>query len=452
MQIILYRPFLHYVSQSCQAGPVDKRTYACAAACVSVSRNVVHITGEMKKRGLLVGAYWFTMYTTFFAILSLIFFVLENPDSATSHDVLRDANEGKETLASLARRSMAADRCTAMLGVCKRSLYRHLFECIAAGLLTSTQGLFDQLPEKLKRSRFNLHPPTKKRHASSPHGIPSVQATRSTPDVTQTITTDPTANMQRASTYPAPVSAAAALKRGSAPYDLSAVRQQLQPPLVDHSYRPGSQHVYLPADIMDMSTPDSTGSSNPSSATQARFTFPQPFDDAAGLPDLSAMMFPSADPFAYPNQPMTTLENKHYNKHETSPFTPPPAQTDHLFAYHDNAAPNNTTVSPYDSLEVQLFGPMPTYMMQGQLPSMGMSAMGGGPVDVGGGMMVMGGEGVDSGGGGVGVPAAAAGGAAGGGGWAQRPVKTGGTPGINMEDIFAEEWAGGWMNQGGRQP
>ncbi len=123
MQIILYRPFLHYVSQSCQAGPVDKRTYACAAACVSVSRNVVHITGEMKKRGLLVGAYWFTMYTTFFAILSLIFFVLENPDSATSHDILRDANEGKETLASLARRSMAADRCTAMLGVCRRPLY-----------------------------------------------------------------------------------------------------------------------------------------------------------------------------------------------------------------------------------------------------------------------------------------------------------------------------------------
>jgi hypothetical protein len=61
------------------------------------------------------------MYTTFFAILSLIFFVLENPDSATSQDILRDANEGKETLASLSQRSMAADRCTVTLAVCNRS-------------------------------------------------------------------------------------------------------------------------------------------------------------------------------------------------------------------------------------------------------------------------------------------------------------------------------------------
>ncbi len=121
VQMMLYRPFLHYVSQSCQTRPVDKRSYACAAAGVSVSRNIVHITGEMKKRGFLIGAYWFSMYTTFFAILSLIFFVLENPDSATSQDILRDANEGKETLASLSQRSMAADRCTVTLAVCNRS-------------------------------------------------------------------------------------------------------------------------------------------------------------------------------------------------------------------------------------------------------------------------------------------------------------------------------------------
>lgn len=57
------------------------------------------------------------MYTTYFAILSLIYFVLENPDSATSKDILKDAREGRDTLAILARRSMAADRCTASLMV-----------------------------------------------------------------------------------------------------------------------------------------------------------------------------------------------------------------------------------------------------------------------------------------------------------------------------------------------
>ena len=66
------------------------------------------------------------MYTTFFAIMTLVFFVLENPSSPTSADILRDVYEGKDTLASFARRSMAADRCTITLKVCLSSLPRHL--------------------------------------------------------------------------------------------------------------------------------------------------------------------------------------------------------------------------------------------------------------------------------------------------------------------------------------
>lgn len=116
-QMMLYRPFLHYVSQTQDSRKVDKRSYACAAACVSVSRNIVHIAVEMKKRGLLGGAYWFSMYTTFFAILSLVFYALENPDNEASQDVLKVAKEGKDTLVSLANRSMAADRCSATLKV-----------------------------------------------------------------------------------------------------------------------------------------------------------------------------------------------------------------------------------------------------------------------------------------------------------------------------------------------
>ena len=119
VQMMLYRPFLHYVSQSYQTSNIDKRSYACAAACVSVSRNIVHITAEMKKRGLLKGAYWFTMYTTFFAILSLIFYVFENTGSPSSQDILKDAMDGKDILASIADYSMAADRCTVTLQVSK---------------------------------------------------------------------------------------------------------------------------------------------------------------------------------------------------------------------------------------------------------------------------------------------------------------------------------------------
>lgn len=118
IEMFLYRPFLHYVSQDVQAKGFDKRSYACAAACVSVARNIIHLTGEMKRRGLLVGSYWFYMYTTFFSIIALVFYVLENPHSPTSTEILKDAHEGKDTLAGLAARSLAADRCSRHLAVC----------------------------------------------------------------------------------------------------------------------------------------------------------------------------------------------------------------------------------------------------------------------------------------------------------------------------------------------
>jgi hypothetical protein len=116
-QLLLYRPFLHYVSQTKSEKTVDPRAFACASACVSVSRNIIHITSEMRKKGVLAGAYWFSMYTTFFAVVAILYFVLENPTSPTSFELLRDAVEGKEVLAHFSKRSMAAERCSSALNV-----------------------------------------------------------------------------------------------------------------------------------------------------------------------------------------------------------------------------------------------------------------------------------------------------------------------------------------------
>jgi hypothetical protein len=115
--MMMYRPFLHYVSQACEAGKLDKRSYACAAACVTVARNIVHITAEMNRRGLLIGSYWFVMYTSYFAILSLVFYVFENPESRSGNEIMKDATDGRDMLASLAKRSLAADRCSQSLKV-----------------------------------------------------------------------------------------------------------------------------------------------------------------------------------------------------------------------------------------------------------------------------------------------------------------------------------------------
>jgi len=116
--MMLYRPFLHYVSQTCKVPKSqDRRSWACAAAAVGVSRNIINITADMYKRQLLNGAYWFSMYTTFFSILSILYFALENPENASSAEVLGTAELGRDTLAGLAKRSMAADRCTVTLKV-----------------------------------------------------------------------------------------------------------------------------------------------------------------------------------------------------------------------------------------------------------------------------------------------------------------------------------------------
>lgn len=86
------------------------------------------------------------------------------------------------------------------------------------------------------------------------------------------------------------------------------------------------------------------------------------------------MMFPSADPFAYPNQPMTTFENNHPQdfgiKSEASPTLA------NLPFHISDVKPQPATFSPggmgipigprrQNDNDVQLFGPMPMYLMQG---------------------------------------------------------------------------------------
>ncbi|KLU87619.1 hypothetical protein MAPG_06616 [Magnaporthiopsis poae ATCC 64411] len=152
VQMMLYRPFLHYASPRLSAGKhVDERYYACAAACISVSRNLVHIGIEIKRQGVLIGPYWVILYTQFFAILSLLFYALENPDKPGTAEILADAHAGRELVASLSNRSLAADRVTEALN-----------------------ALFEQLPERLRNPVDQIHPhvvTTKKRGA--PGGISS---------------------------------------------------------------------------------------------------------------------------------------------------------------------------------------------------------------------------------------------------------------------------------------
>jgi len=118
VQMMLYRPFLHNFSrQSTADSPADERYYACRTAGINVCRNIVHVGLEIRKQPVLIGTYWFIMYTQFLAVLSLVFYVLNNPDDPTSSEILHDARVGKEGICSLTQRSLAADRIAAALDV-----------------------------------------------------------------------------------------------------------------------------------------------------------------------------------------------------------------------------------------------------------------------------------------------------------------------------------------------
>jgi len=128
VQLMLYRPFLHYVSPRLTMGKkIDDRYYNCAAAGISVSRNIVHIGIEIQKQSVLIGPYWFILYTEFFAILSLVFYVLENPDKSGSTEILADAHAGRDVVTTWAQRSMAADRITNALKASCTSTHPYRF-------------------------------------------------------------------------------------------------------------------------------------------------------------------------------------------------------------------------------------------------------------------------------------------------------------------------------------
>ncbi|RCK59325.1 Activator of stress genes protein 1 [Candida viswanathii] len=73
-QIILYRPFIHFISDSMDASSSDPRSLIRGRNCIKVARMVVKLANKMIDQKLLLGTYWFSMYTIFFSIACLIYY------------------------------------------------------------------------------------------------------------------------------------------------------------------------------------------------------------------------------------------------------------------------------------------------------------------------------------------------------------------------------------------
>ncbi|KAH7322835.1 fungal-specific transcription factor domain-containing protein [Stachybotrys elegans] len=124
VQMMLYRPFMQLFRRS--ASSDDTRHESYAATGLMVCRNIIHIGVEIRKQPVLIGSYWFILYTQFLAVLCLVFYVFRNPEGPESSAILSDAVLGKESIAGLTQRSLAADR-----------------------LATVLNSVFEQLPQRL---------------------------------------------------------------------------------------------------------------------------------------------------------------------------------------------------------------------------------------------------------------------------------------------------------------
>ncbi|SCU94242.1 LAFA_0F20692g1_1 [Lachancea sp. 'fantastica'] len=115
VQIILYRPFIHYLSVILSSKTVDPLSIQRARNCISVARTVVKLAKKMMEKKTLTGSYWFSIYTIFFSVAGLIFYLHEvsptDEDGEQEYNEIKaDAEMGKGVLLYLKDTSMAAGR------------------------------------------------------------------------------------------------------------------------------------------------------------------------------------------------------------------------------------------------------------------------------------------------------------------------------------------------------
>ncbi|KAK3692369.1 fungal-specific transcription factor domain-containing protein [Podospora appendiculata] len=328
VQMMLFRPFLHYVSPRLAAGKqIDDRYYNCAAAAISVSRNIVHIGIEIQKQSVLIGPYWFILYTEFFAIISLVFYVLENPDKPGSAEILADAQAGKDVIASLAQRSLAADRVTDALN-----------------------ALFEQLPDRLRKTTAKPAP-SRKRSAPAPESTAGT-----VPLPVHAVLRESNPPKRRSEEIIRPQSSTVRREVPRRPqrttsFDTVGLQQD---GLTGQNFTANLQEL-LPLDIA-MGGTGSDSSSTPSTAHRQLHGFQPPhtpIGSANALYKLDAVMFPG-DPIAYPNQPLMDLASQHRGRQSSQG---PPAG--HIPDSMPFFIPNM-----YDEIEGQLLGPVPPYLVQ----------------------------------------------------------------------------------------
>lgn len=172
----------------------------------------------------------------------------------------------------------------------------------------------------------------------NPTGLRNVHLSRDPPE--------PVMGISRATTFPMQATSAQNINYPRTSLDSNRFQSN---PNLRHSYH---EFMSPSTDMSPIGTPDSSSTGG---SMHPNYSLPPQFGVNTGVPDLGSMMFPSNDPFAYPNQPMMEFDNiKQENVMMSNSQVPP--------IYLPNGGPGQE----YDDLQGQLFGPVPPYLQQVQ--------------------------------------------------------------------------------------
>jgi hypothetical protein len=129
VQLYLFRPFLHYLTASTrehQSPASYDKTSAYATACRTTCHEIIGLSYDMCKQGIMRGAYWSVTHVIFGSILALMYIVLDSHDEKGMDSIFKDIAIGRKVLALLAEYGIAAARSKTMLTVSATSPFTQL--------------------------------------------------------------------------------------------------------------------------------------------------------------------------------------------------------------------------------------------------------------------------------------------------------------------------------------
>lgn len=229
--------------------------------------------------------------------------------------------------------------------------------------LTILQCLFKTLPEMLKNRQGSKSQVNLKRPAPSSTAEPDLK-----PTFEKTLP-------HRSGTFPMHPIAQPSVTDGQNRRQRSLDRVQPAGNIPETSHQ--STWVSSTPELLTetMTTPEHISSTGmtPSMPNQEppSLAWAQQFTNPANLPDLMPMMFPSDDPFAYPTQPMSTLEDDHFRHDRTGMASQYPFDSTSNMGPATPGEPSSAGVStpPFDFTNIPNFPVTNTPGFKSSVPS-----------------------------------------------------------------------------------